>query len=131
MLEVDLFIEKLPNASALIMHEVRKVILQCHPQIMESIKYKIPFYEYNGMFLYLSFTTKKRIYLGFVDGVEMSNQYGYLEHTTQKQIRHLYFDDVTDIESKCLREHLQEAIICRDEKRKKTKKTFLIANRKN
>lgn len=69
---------------------VREIILATNDQIEESVKYKVPFYKYQGkMLMYMSVKEKEKyIDIAFVQGVLLQPHFPILEnHKTRKQVR--------------------------------------------
>lgn len=92
------------------MEEMRQLILT-FPQISERIRYGAPFYDYQGMMLYMGPYKKNRLRIGFCNGVNIQDEFGVLKNDAgQTQIRHfeLYEDTLPDHE--LLVSYISEAI---------------------
>ena len=79
---------------------LRKLIFKQLPTVKESLKWKIPFYEYQKRpLLYLN-PTKNNLVIGFMDGIHLEDE----EHLfaaksfSLKRIRHVYFPKTIDEE---------------------------------
>jgi len=89
-LTVDSFLsdENLAPWMRVKMTEVRQ-ILSTFPEITEKIRYTVPFYDYKGMLLYMGPFQKKRLMIGFCNGVHMKRGVSHLiSDAGQTQIRH-------------------------------------------
>ena len=72
---------------------LRKLIFEQLPNVKESIKWKIPFYEYqNKPLLYLN-STKENLIIGFMDGINLIDEENLFaqKSLSLKRIRHVYF----------------------------------------
>lgn len=70
------------------MTQIRQ-LLSTYAQITERIRYGVPFYDYKGMMIYMGPFRKKRLMIGFCNGVHMQDEYGLLKNDAgQTQIRH-------------------------------------------
>ncbi|MBK9275459.1 MAG: DUF1801 domain-containing protein [Flavobacteriales bacterium] len=66
---------------------LRDLLLEASPQMAETWKYGIPFYEHRRWMCYLSLQ-KKGLVLGFVEGVHLGDPEGLFAPTDHAQIRH-------------------------------------------
>ncbi len=105
-----------------ILETLRRIILSCSDHIQETIRYNTPFYDYKGMFLYLSLN-KKYIYVAFVQGILMSDEDGAFALNNLKQIRQIHYRSVKDIDEEVLRKYIFEALLIQDEKQKMKKRS--------
>lgn len=70
------------------MESVRQILLT-FPEITERIRYQVPFYDCCGMMIYMGPFKKKRLVVGFCNGIHMTNKKGLLiADAGQIQIRH-------------------------------------------
>ncbi len=94
-----------------ILSELRYMILQLTPAIEESIKWKVPFYSYNGLLCYLN-VRKKEVDIGFYHGAKLPNANGLLVGNG-KLVRHIKIKSFAEIEAKraAILEIFQEAIL--------------------
>lgn len=91
---VDHYIALLDLQRRNLMLSLRELILCASPDITESVKFKIPFYDYFGMLCYLN-SVKAGVALGFCNGAMLQSE---KLSGSGKQIRHLIFklDDKPD-----------------------------------
>ncbi|HAI83297.1 MAG TPA: hypothetical protein DCL43_06500 [Chitinophagaceae bacterium] len=97
MLQVDVFIEQLPETEALIATHLRKLILQTVPAITEKFSFKTPFYHYHGMFCYISKLKKGGIELCFCRGKDLEDAFPQLEQRGRSIIAGVTLRQMTDI----------------------------------
>ncbi len=97
---------------------LRKLIFRELPTIKESIKWKIPFYEYqNKPLIYLNLT-KENLVIGFMDGSSLEDDESLFapKSFSLKRIRHVYFpkieyeniEDLTDQEIEIQNQQYEE-----------------------
>lgn len=67
---VDAYIESLPDERKVICAALREMILGNVPGVQEKLSFKIPFYHYYGMFMYLN-NTKEGIDVAFCRGKDL------------------------------------------------------------
>lgn len=92
------------------MEEVRQMILT-FPEISERIRYGAPFYDYEGMMLYMGPFKKKRLMLGFCNGIRMQDEFGVLKNDAgQTQIRHFELYEHTSPDLEQLVTYITEAM---------------------
>lgn len=116
MFKIDEFIEIQTPQTAKILIELRHLIISSHPKMIETWKYKTPFYVYKGMFCYLSVDKKtNRVYVGFCDGYLMAKEIESPDIEDSKMIKKIFVNEKT-IKSnmETLRFLLQEAIYIKD-----------------
>lgn len=77
MKAVDEYIESLPDDRREICEMIRELILSSVPGIEEKLSFKIPFYHYFGMFLYLN-NTKEGIDVAFCRGKDLLEEFPQL-----------------------------------------------------
>lgn len=100
---------------------LRSIIDECSPAIQEVIKYGIPYYQYHGPLCYLS-PEKGSVKLGFAKGYLMSNAQEILESHELKQIRHLTFKRIEEVNPEAVHIEIQEALLINEELMKSKKK---------
>lgn len=113
------YIDYFPEHSELL-EMLRFHILQSNPKIAERIRYNCPFYDYYGMFLFLA-VQKKKVVIGFVDGVLMSNEANAFIPMKGTQIRHLQYASTKDVNEDILYHYLQEAMMIKELRQQKSK----------
>lgn len=95
-----------------LMKRLRAIILETITDVDESIKYSVPFYTRKGLLCYLSpLKTKDGVYIGFAQGHRMSDEAGIFVGQELKQIRHIPYRSVRQIQKRLLQEYLKEAVI--------------------
>lgn len=101
-----------------IMYALREVIVNAHPQIQESIKYKLPFYTYHGLLFFLN-PRKDYVEMGFCNGAFLHDERGIFKALDRAYIRHLYVYNIEDAFKDSTRELIQQAILYNEVKKKK------------
>ena len=74
MRSVDEYIESLPDNKRELCSLLRELILSNVPGIEEKLSFKIPFYHYFGMFMYLN-NTKEGIDVAFCRGKDLLQEF--------------------------------------------------------
>lgn len=93
----------------------RKLILSSIPEVVEGIKYTVPFYTYKGLLFYFALHKNKIFILGFCNGVHMSDEYGLLKADSgQTYIRHWIFEEHKPLKSEILQQYIHEAVLVND-----------------
>ncbi len=117
--------DQAPN-HALIFEVLRDYIERKIPEVVETYKYKCPFYEYNGMLCYINFERKsKTVVLSFVEGFLLEDKYQLLSSDTS-QVKKLYYPTLKSINTQKLDYYMDQAL-----KINKTKtKNFLKTGRR-
>lgn len=116
MEQVDKYIHDHPENQQIIFLQLREIILNSSPKIVEKFSYQCPFYFYKKPLCYL-YTSKKKsdkILLGFCQGAELSNERGLLTATNRKQIRLIEMDVNDKLNLHIIREIINEAILLQD-----------------
>lgn len=110
MNEVDLFIlEKEGHQQAVL--QFLNDLMMSNSEIIQKIRYKIPFYYRKSWICYLNPNKKTgEVEIVFLRGNELSNEQGLLEAKGRKQVRGVTFGEVKDIPVETLIEVIQEAI---------------------
>jgi hypothetical protein len=116
MIEIEEFIAKQNTSNQKKIHFLRELITRAHPKIVESWKYKTPFYTYKGLFCYLSIEPKtEKLYVGFCNGKYLSRSELILKSDGNKEIRKFFVEDLKENTIEILEEILQEAVLVKDE----------------
>jgi hypothetical protein len=98
--------------------EIRALLLT-FPEITETFRYRTPFYDYNGMLLYLSLHKKKFPLIGFVDGFHMKDEAGLLTAKEgQTMIKHLYLQSENEPNDEAIVSYIADAIETRNRLKK-------------
>lgn len=75
--KVDEFIESMPEEKRELCEKIREMIWEHVPAVEEKISFKIPFYNYFGMFMYLN-PSKEGIDVGFCRGKDLVDAFPQL-----------------------------------------------------
>ncbi|MEM7338773.1 MAG: DUF1801 domain-containing protein [Actinomycetota bacterium] len=86
------------NPKASVMRAVRDVIME-DPDITETVKYRAPAFEYDGIICYFNWSSKKRASLIFPAGRTIPGDHPELEDGSNIQ-RMMYFDDMDAVTGK-------------------------------
>ena len=91
---------------------LRQLILDIAPGVEEKISYKIPFFSYHGALCYLN-PVSGGIDIGFVRGVELSNQQRLLQRKGRKLVCSIRLHSLAEAEehAAAIRQILNEAAI--------------------
>ena len=110
MNEVDLFIlEKEGHQQAVL--QFLNDLMMSNPEIVQKIRYKVPFYYRKSWICYLNPNKKTgTVEMVFLRGDELSNEQGLLEAKGRKQVLGVTFSKVVNIPVATLMEVIQEAI---------------------
>lgn len=100
--------------------QLRQFILSQAPQMQEQFKYGGAFYYCFGMVCYLA-PQKDHVYIGFVQGLHLSNEQGLFAKPDTKQIRKVRLYPDQPIPTAALHDLLQEAILFNELKKQKKK----------
>lgn len=123
---VDNFLFDLPEKERLTMEILRDIIFETVKGVEESIKWRIPFYQYHGLLCYLNYEKKsKQVCIGFIEGVLLKDEKGVLSKDTQN-IRKLYVPDIEKLKVRMLKSFLRQAI----EINKKKEKNFVTIKKR-
>jgi hypothetical protein len=79
--------------------------------LIDKIRYKIPFYYRKRWLCYMNPIRGGKIELAFIRGNELSNEQGLLQHKNRKQILGVEFERLSDIPFDAVNEIIQEAIL--------------------
>ena len=110
MSEVEYFIESKEGMQREILTFLHSFICT-YPNVVDKIRYKIPFYYRKSWICYLNPIKKNGIELAFTRGNELSNEQGILQTKGRKQISGFEIYDVKEIDEELLHEIFQEAFI--------------------
>lgn len=98
IIEVDQFIEKLPNEIQEITVALREILLNASPEIIEEYKWSMPNYSYKGLVCYLQ-TAKKHVKLGFHKGSQLQEGAGKnLLEGTGKTMRYITLKSMENLQ---------------------------------
>lgn len=105
---VDEYIDRLKPTHREVAEELRHIVKEVAPAATETIKWRMPWFELNGLLCYMD-STKEHIRFGFYKGAEIPDPEGLLEGTG-KTGRHIKLRDIGDITRGTLTEMLKEAV---------------------
>lgn len=114
MRSVDEYIESLPDGRRGICELIRELILSNVPGIEEKISFKIPFYHYFGMFMYLN-NTKEGIDVAFCRGKDLLEEFPQLNIKNRATIATVNIQTKNDIAKVSLRELIVAAAAWNEE----------------
>ncbi|MBK8079232.1 MAG: DUF1801 domain-containing protein [Saprospiraceae bacterium] len=86
-------------------------ILTRDMQLMDKIRFKIPFYFGRSWICYLNPLKNEKVEFAFVRGNELSNYQGLLQNKGRQQVYSIEFEKVSEIPVELLNEVIQEAIL--------------------
>ena len=127
---IDEFLEYLPDDELKLTEILRKLILDCVPTIHEKLSFNVAYYMgFRGMFflwpasvLWGKNPSHKGVRFGFQQGYLLTDEEGYLDKGTRKQVYWRDFASAKEIDFDLLRTFIYEAAAVDDELRKKKKK---------
>jgi uncharacterized protein len=111
---VEEYIALIPDNRQRIVERIRLLIMENVPGIKEKLSFKIPFYHYFGMFLYLN-NTKEGIAVGFCRGKDLTTEFPQLELKGRAIVATLLIKNEKEIVTKNLREIVVAAAIWNEE----------------
>ncbi len=97
---VDVYIESLPVERQELCQQIRELILENVPGIEEKLSFKIPFYHYFGMFMFLN-QTKEGIDVAFCRGKDLLEAFPQLQQKDRAIIASVCIKtkkDITDFD---------------------------------
>lgn len=101
--KVDEFIEALPAEKRELAEMVRELIWENVPAVEEKFSFKIPFYHYFGMFMYMN-PSKQGIDIGFCRGKDLVEAFPQLIIGNRAIVGILTISSKKDIHTKDLRQ---------------------------
>ncbi len=116
MEKVDQFIDQLPSKYKKVASTLREIINSSSPAIEEKYSYKVPFYYYLGPLCYIN-SRKDHIYLGFVYGNQLEDEYNVLEAGDRKQVRIISYYTMNELSRDVLMFYVNQAMILNELKR--------------
>lgn len=85
----DEFFANLNEPHKTIAMDARKCILETAPELVEEMKYGLPFYTYKGMICFVN-PSKTGVVIGFSDGAMLSDTFRlFMPNSLLKQVRHI------------------------------------------
>lgn len=117
MKKVDEYIESLPDERREIAEILRELIIENVHGIEERLSFKVPFYHYFGMFMYLN-NTKEGIDVAFCRGKDLLEAFPQLELKSRAAIATVTVTSKKDIIKFGIRELIINAAAWNEEARK-------------
>ncbi|HMR92235.1 MAG TPA: DUF1801 domain-containing protein [Chitinophagaceae bacterium] len=103
MSQVDAYIEALPDETRELCAQIREMIQELVPGIQEKLSFKLPFYHYFGMFMYLQ-AKPGGIAVTFLRGKDLVMAFPQLEQKDRAIAASLLISNRNDITQFSLRE---------------------------
>lgn len=114
MRKVDEYIEQLPEALQEAGSAIRQMILDLVPAVEERWSFKIPFYHYHGMFMYLN-KTDEGLDVAFCRGKDLVDTFPQLETRNRAMVASVCIRNRKDIRRLALREMILTAAAWNEE----------------
>jgi len=130
---IEEFLDYLPEDELKIVKLLRKIVLDCLPDVSEKLSYNVPFYKVHKTICFIwpasvkwgKSQTYNGVRFGFANGNLMLDELNYLEKGNRKQVYWKTFEKVKDINEDLLRSYIFDAaIIDRETKNDKKKKLW-------
>ena len=86
------------NPMAPVMRAVRDIVME-HPDVTETVKYRAPAFEYDGIICYFNWSAKKQASLIFPSGRSIPGDHPELVDGSNVQ-RMMYFADLDEVAAK-------------------------------
>jgi hypothetical protein len=115
--DFEAYILNLPPVKQQLMFQAHEVITSCSDMIREAFRYMSPFYDYNGMMIYMMPDKKEGIIIGFCNGYKMTDDQGLLSAHDRKMIRHYYIRSFNEKTAEELRFLVFEAMMVQEKLR--------------
>lgn len=108
---VDDYIKGLGPEIQPIVARLHALILESSPRVKDELKFDIPFYTYQGWLCYINPSRKAlEVTLGFCQGANLFDPEGHLQGKDKKQVRHLIFNSVEQVDESTIMELLFQAL---------------------
>jgi hypothetical protein len=117
MRKVDAYIEALPEGRRELCAALRELITETVPAVEEKLSFRIPFYHYFGMFMYLN-NTKAGIDVAFCRGKDLLEAFPQLQLKNRAAIATVTIADTKQIVQWGLREMIATAAAWNEEAKK-------------
>jgi hypothetical protein len=116
---VDEFLDFIPPVELKMVVPLRRLVLESVPGITEKLSYNVPFYRrHKGLFfiwpasvLWGKYQTFKGVRFGFQQGNLLSDEEGYLDRGSRKQVFWKNFTSLSQIEPERLKMYIYEAAL--------------------
>ena len=94
---IDQYIDRAADFARPILHHIRKLVHKGCPDVEETIKWGMPFFEYNGILLCNMSAFKQHCAFGFWNAPRLKDPAGILQLKDRNAMGH--FDRITSLES--------------------------------
>jgi hypothetical protein len=115
--KVDEFIEALPDDKRELCQKIRELIWENVPAVEEKFSFKIPFYHYFGMFMYIN-PLKEGVAIGFCRGKDLVDTFPQLTTGNRAIVATLAIRNKKDIYELDLRQLIISAAEWNEEARR-------------
>jgi len=126
---VDELLAFLPEDELMIVERLRKIIFSCIPGCKEKLSYNVPFYKMHTNICFIWPPSVKwggsgheGVRFGFTNGYLLTDEFGYLDKGTRKQVYWHDFISLKEIDAGLLRTYIFEALLIDEEKMRAKKK---------
>ncbi|MBI5726948.1 MAG: DUF1801 domain-containing protein [Ignavibacteriales bacterium] len=99
---LDEFYNFIPEAESVIVNALRNIIQACMPHCTEKLSYNVPYFSLYNTVCFIwppsvqwGNSKQKGVRLGFAKGYLLTDEYGYLDKGSRKQI---YWKEITSVE---------------------------------
>jgi hypothetical protein len=115
---VDEFLDFLPEEELKITLRLRKIVLDCIPNVTEKLSYNVPYYFLKKRICFIWPASilwgKKQTYegvrFGFTSGHLLHDKTGYLDKGDRKEVYWRDFKSLKEIDEEVLREFIFQAV---------------------
>ncbi|MEQ9297211.1 MAG: DUF1801 domain-containing protein [Cyclobacteriaceae bacterium] len=121
------FFDYLPENEAVIVEQLRDLIIASIPEVKEKLSFNVPFFSKHRTICFVWPGSvpwggiREGVQLGFTQGHLLSDEDGYLNAGNRKYVRIRTFNDLSDIDHSLVRSLLFEATLIDEEYRKAAK----------
>ncbi len=114
----DEYFANVSPADAALAKRLRSFVLKAAPELVEEMKYGIPFYLFQGWVCYVN-VGKSGVTLGFPNGIQMSDVHELFSGQLLKQMRHIAIPNAAFLaeHSEAIQEYITEAMVLNDTKK--------------
>lgn len=119
----------LPADELRVVERLRKIIFSCMPGCTEKLAYNVPFYKKHANVCFIwppavtwGSTGNEGVRFGFTNGYLLTDETGYLDKGSRKQVYWRDFYDLNEIDTDLLKAYIFEATLVDEEKMRAKKK---------
>lgn len=123
---IDEMLDFLPADELKITDALRRIVLECIPDVKEKLSFNFPFYKRKTTICFIwpgsvswGSVTQKGVRFGFQNGHLLNDQSNYLEKGERKQVFWRDYHHVNEIDVPLLKSYIYEAVIIDNERPKK------------